>query len=112
MDVVKRNIMSLGGTVDLVSRPGIGTRITVNVPLTLAIMEAMTVSIGGEIYVLPLASVVESRHLDASELHALPGQGETLRVRNDYLPVLRLASLFPPKMEAFQDGGIAVIVEG
>ena len=112
MDVVKRNIMSLGGTVDLVSRPGIGTRITVNVPLTLAIMEAMTVSIGGEIYVLPLASVVESRHLDASALHALPGQGETLRVRDDYLPVLRLASLFPPKVGALQDGGIAVIVEG
>ena len=112
MDVVKRNIMSLSGTVDLVSQPGRGTRVTVHVPLTLAIMEAMTVSIGGEIYVLPLSSVIESRRLEAGEVHALPGQGETLRVRDNYLPVLRLAKLFPPRQLAPEDGGIAVIVEG
>ena len=112
MDVVKRNIMSLSGTVDLVSQPGRGTRVTVHVPLTLAIMEAMTVSIGGEIYVLPLSSVIESRRLEAGEVHALPGQGETLRVRDNYLPVLRLSRLFPPRQLAPEDGGIAVIVEG
>jgi two-component system chemotaxis sensor kinase CheA len=61
MDVVKRNIQSLNGTIDLSSTPGEGMRVTVSVPLTLAIMEAMTVSVGGEIYVLPLACVVESR---------------------------------------------------
>ena len=112
MDVVRRNIKSLSGSIEMVSRPGKGTRITVHIPLTLAIMEAMTVSIGGEIYVLPLSSVIESRRLEACEVHALPGQGETLRVRDDYLPVLRLAKLFPPKQCATDDGGIAVIVEG
>jgi two-component system chemotaxis sensor kinase CheA len=111
MDVVKRNIQSLGGTIDLRSTPGQGMRVTVSVPLTLAIMEAMTVSVGGEIYVLPLACVVESRSIDAGEIHTLPGQGDTLRVRDDYLPVLRLAKLFPPRTRPSQPAGIAVIVE-
>jgi two-component system chemotaxis sensor kinase CheA len=112
MDVVKRNIQSLSGTIDLFSTPGQGMRVTVSVPLTLAIMEAMTVSVGGEIYVLPLACVVESRSVDPSDVHTLPGQGDTLRVRDDYLPVLQLARLFPPRARTAQGGGgIAVIVE-
>jgi two-component system chemotaxis sensor kinase CheA len=111
MDVVKRNIQSLSGTIDLFSSPGQGMRVTVSVPLTLAIMEAMTVSVGGEIYVLPLACVVESRSVDPADVHTLPGQGDTLRVRDDYLPVLKLAELFPPRERSAQGGGIAVIVE-
>ena len=112
MDVVKRNIQSLGGSIDLFSTPGQGMRVTVSVPLTLAIMEAMTVSVGGEIYVLPLACVVESRSVDPIDVHTLPGQGDTLRVRDDYLPVLKLAELFPPRVRTAKGGGcIAVIVE-
>ena len=111
MDVVKRNIQSLGGTIDLFSAPGEGTRVTVSVPLTLAIMEAMTVAVGGETYVLPLSCVVESRSVDPAELHTLPGQGDTLRVRDEYLPVLRLGTLFPPKAPRSDGGAIAVIVE-
>ena len=111
MDVVKRNIQSLGGTIDLFSSPGEGMRVTVSVPLTLAIMEAMTVAVGGETYVLPLACVVESRSVDLADLHTLPGQGDTLRVRDDYLPVLHLARLFPPKRPLATGGRIAVIVE-
>ncbi|HKB55740.1 MAG TPA: chemotaxis protein CheA [Ramlibacter sp.] len=111
MDVVRRNILSLGGTVDVVSRPGRGVTITMTVPLTLAIMEAMTVSLGSQIYVLPLASVLESRSVDPSELHSLPGQGETLDVRGAYLPVLRLGNLFPSSQERADGDGIAVIVE-
>ena len=111
MDVVKRNIQSLGGSIELFSSPGDGMRVTVSVPLTLAIMEAMTVAVGGEIYVLPLACVVESRSVEAAEIHALPGQGDTLRVRDEYLPVLRLGKLFPPRTPRAEAGGIAVIVE-
>lgn len=111
MDVVRRNILSLGGTVDVASRPGRGLTVTMSVPLTLAIMEAMTVSLAGQVYVLPLASVVESRGLAAGDLHVLPGQGETLCVRGTYLPVLRLAALFPPQTPAPQGEGIAVVVE-
>jgi two-component system chemotaxis sensor kinase CheA len=111
MDVVKRNIQALGGTVDVTSQAGRGTRVMVSVPLTLAIMEAMTVAVGTETYVLPLASVVESLSVVPKDMHALPGQGDTLRVRDDYLPVLHLARLFPPHSPRAQGGGIAVIVE-
>jgi two-component system chemotaxis sensor kinase CheA len=79
--------------------------------LTLAIMEAMTISIGGETYAVPLACVVESRSVEAADFHTLPGRGDTLRVRDDYLPVLRLAELFPPSRPSAQPGGIAVVVE-
>lgn len=111
MDVVRRNIQALSGTVDLSSRPGQGTRVTVSVPLTLAIMEAMTIAIGGETYVLPLACVVESLSVAAGELHTLPGHGDTLRVREEYLPVLHLAKMFPPQNPREHAAGIAVIVE-
>jgi two-component system chemotaxis sensor kinase CheA len=111
MDVVRRNIQALGGSVDLSSKPGQGTKVTVSVPLTLAIMEAMTVAVGGETYVLPLACVVESLSVPAGDIHTLPGQGDTLRVREEYLPVLHLGRLFPPREPREQGGAIAVIVE-
>jgi two-component system chemotaxis sensor kinase CheA len=111
MDVVKRNIQALSGTIDLSSKPGQGTRVTVSVPLTLAIMEAMTIAVGGETYVLPLACVIESLSVAPKDIHTLPGQGDTLRVRDEYLPVLHLAKLFPPQKLREDGGGIAVIVE-
>ena len=85
MDVVRRNILSMGGSVEIVSRKGQGVKVTMTVPLTLAIVEAMTVSLGEQIYVLPLDQVIESRSLAADEIHALPGQRETLSVRGAYL---------------------------
>jgi two-component system chemotaxis sensor kinase CheA len=81
------------------------------VPLTLAIIEAMTVAIGDATYVLPLASVVESMSVDPSAVHQLPGKGEILKVREAYLPVVHLARVFPPQKASAQAGGIAVIVE-
>jgi two-component system chemotaxis sensor kinase CheA len=111
MDVVRRNIQALGGSIELHSAPGQGTTVTVSVPLTLAIIEAMTVAIGDAIYVLPLATVVESLSVKAADMHALPEQGEVLQVRDAYLPVVHLAKVFPPQTPAEQAGGIAVIVE-
>jgi two-component system chemotaxis sensor kinase CheA len=111
MDVVRRNIKALGGNIDLASSPGEGTTVTVSVPLTLAIIEAMIVAIGDATYVLPLATVVESLSVEPGEIHTLPGQGDTLRVREAYLPVLRLADIFPPPTPSAQTRSIAVIVE-
>ena len=111
MDVVRRNIQALGGSIDLASTPGQGTTVTVSVPLTLAIIEAMTVSIGGMVYVLPLAAVMESLSVQPADLRALPGQGETLHLRGDYLPVIHLARVVPPAGGEPTTGGIAVIVE-
>jgi two-component system chemotaxis sensor kinase CheA len=92
MDVVRRNIHLLGGTVDLASSAGQGTTVTVSVPLTLAIIEAMTVGAEGKTYVLPLASVVESRSVAPGEIRGIAGQGQTLRVRDEYLPVRRFGT--------------------
>ncbi|MCW5651830.1 MAG: chemotaxis protein CheA [Ramlibacter sp.] len=111
MDVVRRNIQALGGTIDLFSTPGWGTTVTVSVPLTLAIIDAMIVAIGGENYVLPLATVAESLSIESGQIRTLPEQGDTLRVRDDYLPVLHLARIFPPQAPSGAVGGIAVIVE-
>jgi two-component system chemotaxis sensor kinase CheA len=111
MDVVRRNIKALGGTVELRSQPGHGTNVTVSVPLTLAIVEAMIISIGDAVYVLPIASVVETLSVQPGDIHTLPGQGDTLRVREAYLPVVHLARIFPPANAAAQAGGIAVIVD-
>jgi two-component system, chemotaxis family, sensor kinase CheA len=111
MDVVRRNIKALGGTIVLASSEGWGTTVTVSVPLTLAIIEAMIVAIGDAIYVLPLATVVESLSVEPGDIHTLPGKGNTLRVREAYLPVLRLADIFPPRTPSTESRGIAVIVE-
>jgi len=111
MDVVRRNIKALGGTIVLASSEGWGTTVTVSVPLTLAIIEAMIVAIGDAIYVLPLATVVESLSVEPGDIHTLPGKGNTLRVREAYLPVLRLADIFPPRTPSTEARGIAVIVE-
>ena len=100
MDVVRRNIQLLRGNVELSSRPGGGTTVRVSVPLTLAIIEAMTVGVSGSTYALPLASVIEVRQVASEEMRGIAGKGLTLRVRDDYLPVQRLGK-----------GDIAVIVE-
>jgi two-component system, chemotaxis family, sensor kinase CheA len=111
MDVVRRNIQALGGTVELASAAGQGTTVRVAVPLTLAIVDAMIVAVGGENYVLPLATVAESLSIAPGQIHALPGEGEALKIREDYLPILRLARIFPPQKGIGEPGTIAVVVE-
>ena len=113
MDVVRRNIQVLGGgTVEVTSRDGAGTTVTVGVPLTLAIMEAMSVAVGSATYVLPLSAVIESRRIQAGEIAGIAGQGHTLRVRDEFLPVVRLGEVFRTGDGAAPDSsGIAVVVE-
>jgi two-component system chemotaxis sensor kinase CheA len=113
MDVVRRNIQVLGGgAVELQSREGAGTSVTVSVPLTLAIMDAMLVGVGGETFVLPLAAIIESRRVAPGEIRGIAGQGYTLRVRDEFLPVARLRELFAVRGVADSGGGeVAVIVE-
>ncbi len=94
MDVVKRNILALGGTVDLESTAGAGTCVSVRLPLTLAIMDGMSVAIGDELFILPLATVVESFQTPAASLRSLAGEGRVIKVREDYLPVVVLRDVF------------------
>jgi len=110
MDVVKKNIAALGGSVELDSRLGEGTRVTVRLPLTLAIMDGMTVGVGGETYVVPLASVIELLEPGSREVKSVAGQGKVVDVRSEYLPVISLADRFVSIDRAKADRDSAMVI--
>jgi two-component system chemotaxis sensor kinase CheA len=93
LDVVKTNIAKLGGVVDVTSEVGIGTKITVTLPITLAIINVLLVEIGGRLFAVPLASVDEAILLDAAHLRTIDSR-EVLTVRGTSLPLCRLDRLF------------------
>ncbi|MGE0330465.1 MAG: chemotaxis protein CheW [Ramlibacter sp.] len=112
MDVVKRNILALGGTVDLDSAPGLGTCVSVRLPLTLAILDGMSVSVENELYVLPLAGVMESFQAPAASIKTLAGGGRVVKVREDYLPIVALDKTFSvQRLNDQPDQLMLVIVE-
>ena len=112
MDVVRRNIAAMGGAVEIRSTRGSGTTISISLPLTLAILDGMSVRVGEEIYILPLGYVVESLQPEAADLKDISGQGRVIRVRGEYLPLLALHDLFnitPQHLDP--TAGILVILE-
>jgi two-component system, chemotaxis family, sensor kinase CheA len=112
MDVVKRNIAALNGTVDIESAEGYGMRVSVRLPLTLAIMDGMSVGVGDEVYILPLSSVVESFQVKPDAVSTV-GQGSQLvKVRDEYMPVIELEKVFQvPRFDSEQSSDIMVVVE-
>jgi two-component system chemotaxis sensor kinase CheA len=111
MDVVKRNITGLGGSVEIDSTEGHGMRVSVRLPLTLAIMDGMSVGVAEETYIVPLASVVESIHLSADDVKSVGGSGRVVEVRNEYLPLVQLDELFDVPRANAHTGGIMIVVE-
>ena len=95
MDVVKRNIQSMGGRIDIDSMADFGTTISIRLPLTLAIMDGMSVRSGDDIYVIPLSFVLESLQPQAADLRTISGKGQVVNVRGQYLPIVSLAAFFP-----------------
>ncbi|MBC7603185.1 MAG: chemotaxis protein CheW [Ramlibacter sp.] len=91
MDVVRRNILGLGGAVELDSTPGVGTCVRVRLPLTLAIMDGMSVGVDNELYLLPLPSIVESFQPKTGAIRTMSGGRRVVKVRDDYVPVVTLA---------------------
>ncbi len=112
MDVVKRNITSLNGTVDIESAEGYGMKVSVRLPLTLAIMDGMSVGVGNEVYILPLSSVVESFQVK-SEAVSTVGQGAQLvKVRDEFMPVIELEKVFQvPRFDSDKTSDIMVVIE-
>lgn len=94
MDVVKKNISALGGSVEIDSAEGYGMSVRVRLPLTLAIMDGMTVRVGKEVYILPLSSVVESFQVQASDINTVAQSAQLIKVRDEYMPVVELDRLF------------------
>ncbi|MEY4756186.1 MAG: hypothetical protein RJA34_1084 [Pseudomonadota bacterium] len=112
MDVVKRNISALNGTVEIESNEGQGMKVSVRLPLTLAIMDGMSVGVGEEVYLLPLSSVVESFQVKAETVTTV-GQGSQLvKVRDEYMPVIGLEKVFQvPRFDLDKTSDIMVVIE-
>lgn len=115
MDVVKKNIAALGGQVEIRSKKNAGTTVSIRLPLTLAILDGMTVSVGGEVFILPLNAVVESLQPATGDVRTIAGDARVLRVREDYLPLLDLACQYglssASRSVASGNTAIAVVVE-
>jgi two-component system, chemotaxis family, sensor kinase CheA len=112
MDVVKKNITALGGTVEIDSAEGYGMSVKVRLPLTLAIMDGMSVAVGDECYILPLASVVESFQVQPGLIKTVGGTGRVVEVRSEFMPVIDLEEVFHvPKSDTPPATRIMVVVE-
>jgi len=111
MDVVKRNISAMGGSVDIRSTRGQGSTFKISLPLTLAILEGMSVKTGEEIYILPLASVIESLKPAAESTRGITGKGRVIRVREEYLPLIPMHEVFgiEARYTDPQDGIVVVL---
>ncbi|MBF0256172.1 MAG: chemotaxis protein CheA, partial [Gammaproteobacteria bacterium] len=114
MDVVRRNINELGGSIEIESKAGQGSAIIIRLPLTLAILDGQTISVGEETYIVPLISIVESIQVRKNMINLVAGRGETFKLRDQYLPIIRLHEIFGVKNAHCTDltEGLLVVVEG
>ena len=112
MDVVKKNIAALNGTVEIASAEGFGMRVSVRLPLTLAIMDGMSVRVSDEVYILPLSSVIESFQIKPEDINTMGQGAQVVKVRDEYMPVVELERVFQvPRFEFNGTSPIMVVVE-
>jgi two-component system chemotaxis sensor kinase CheA len=111
MDVVRRNINDLGGHVQISSKPGLGSTIRIRLPLTLAILDGQLVRVGKEVYIISLLAIVETIQVARERLNTLVGRTEVFRLRDEYLPVVKLCDQFgvEPDSRSAEDGLLVVI---
>ena len=112
MDVVRRNISDLGGHVSVHSECGVGSKFTIRLPLTLAILDGQLVRVGKESYIISLVSIVETIQTSAEKVNRIAGESELFQLRDEYLPVLRLHELFGIQADSTKIGdGLLVVAE-
>ncbi|NVK24903.1 MAG: chemotaxis protein CheA [Gammaproteobacteria bacterium] len=112
MDVVKRNINALNGTVEVTSVPNVGSTFTIRLPLTLAILDGQLITVGKNVYIIPLVSIVESLQIDTRKVNTVGGGLEVLRLRDEYIPIMRLYDLFNHHdAQTELENGLLVVVE-
>ncbi len=109
MDVVRRNISTLGGRIQIQSTPGKGTRFTLVIPLTLAVLDGMLVALGKEKYILPLASIVESLRPDKRQVRSVTGGAQVLAVRGEFIRLIPLHRILNTP-DAISDPAKALVV--
>ena len=111
MDVVRRNVRDLGGNVSIANNKDAGSTVTIRLPLTLAILDGQQARIGDEIYIVSLVSIVESLQMREEHISSITGQSEFYRLRDEYIPIIRVNELFgmnAGKTE-LQDGLLMVV---
>lgn len=112
MDVVRRNIRALGGTVDVKTKSGEGSVFTIRLPLTLAILDGQSIVVGEEVYIVPLVAIIESIQVDTSLVNGIAGQAQVYRLRDEYIPIVKLCDIFNVKpMHDNMEDGLLVVVE-
>jgi len=111
MDVVRRNIEELGGTVELRTEAGKGSSVVISLPLTLAIVDGLSVSVGREVYIVPLLAIVASLQFKRGVARRLAGIGEVFLFRGDYIPIIRLHDAFnlEPRCRDLDLGSVMVV---
>ena len=114
MDVVRRNIQALGGNIEIISELGKGSTIAIHLPLTLAILDGQSIAVGDERFIIPLGAIIESVNINKSMINRVAGKGETFRLRDEYLPIVRMHKIFDVKTaQALKlTDGLLVVVEG
>lgn len=111
LDVVRREILSLGGRVTIQSVPGAGTTFTIALPLTLAVLEGMLISVGEETMVIPLSTIIETIRPTPSQIHVLGRTGRLVANRGELVPIIDLAECFGFTRATSDDTGVLIMVE-
>ena len=112
MDVVRRNIQELNGSVDVKSQPGKGSTFTIRLPLTLAILDGQLVRVGTQNYIFPLVSIVESIQVSKQHINQMAGGSQVLRLRDEYIPIVYLHEVYATQADLHAiDEGLVVVVE-
>jgi two-component system chemotaxis sensor kinase CheA len=112
MDVVKRNIQELNGSIEVQSEQGVGSIFTIRLPLTLAILDGQLVRVGEEKYVIPLVSIVESIQLEPRNMNHIAGSQPVMPLRDEYIPIVCMKDVFSLSTNADLSDAMLVIVDG
>ena len=112
MDVVRANVEKMKGKIEIKSEEGKGSTFIIKLPLTLAIIEGITFALGEQIYIMPLISIIEQMKVKNEQIKPFEGKGEMIKIRDEYLPLIRLHKVFDIDTQVDDiDNGIVVVVE-
>jgi two-component system chemotaxis sensor kinase CheA len=113
MDVVRRSIQALGGRISITSRPGLGSTFTMSLPLTLAVLDGMVITVGGQTLVAPLTAIIETLQPKADEVHSLGGDARVIAIRDTYVPLIDVGMALGFRTEPMAaTSGVALLIEG